>query len=157
MHWVVTVLMLLMSGCVASGNPSVRDEAVTGQIQIGVTTKEEVRKLLGRPNSVGKGSGNLAAVAGLPATSQAPLTLNSNYEVWGYSHVSIETNAATFIPVIGLFAGSATSSVSSVTICFDDKGVVQFVQSSQSEAQSGMGSGVQKPTRSPQESHQESH
>lgn len=157
MHWVLTILVLLMSGCVASGNPSVRDEAVTGQIQIGVTTKEEVRKLLGRPNSVGKGSGNLAATTGLPAAPHAPLTLNSNYEVWGYSHVSIETNAATFIPVIGLFAGGATSSVSSVTIYFDDKGVVQFVQSSQSEAQSGMGSGVQKPTRNPQESHQESH
>ncbi len=156
MPWILTVLILLMSGCVSSGNPSVRDEAVIGQIQIGVTTKEEVRKLLGKPNSVGKGAGSLGAVTGLPATPHPPLVLNSNYEVWGYTHISVETNAATFIPVIGLFAGGATSSVSSVTIYFDDKGVVQFVQSRQSEAESGMGSGVQKPTRNPQDSHQES-
>ena len=153
MHWMLTVIMLLMSGCVSSGNPSVRDEAATGQIKAGVTTKEDVRKLLGKPNSVGKGSGNLAVASGLPATPHAALALNSNYEVWSYSHISVEADAATFIPIVGLFAGGATSSVSSLTIYFDDKGVVQFVQSSQSEGRSGMGSGGQKPTWNPQDSY----
>ena len=153
MRWMLAVIMLLMSGCVSSGNPSVRDEAATGQIKAGVTTKEDVRKLLGKPNSVGKGSGNLTAATGLPATPHASLALNSNYEVWSYSHISVETDAATFIPIVGLFAGGATSSVSSLTIYFDDKGVVQFVQSSQSEGRSGMGSGGQKPTWNPQESY----
>ena len=151
MHWILAVVMLLVSGCMSSGNPSVRDEAVTGQIQIGVTTKEEVRKLIGRPNSVSKGSGNLTAASGLPATPYAPLALKSNYEVWSYTHISIKTNAATFIPIVGLFAGGATSSVSSLTVYFDDKGVVQFVQSRQSEGLSGMGADGQKATQNPQE------
>ncbi len=153
MHWMLPVIMLLLSGCVSSGNPSVRDESATGQIKAGVTTKEDVKKLLGKPNSVGKGSGNLAAATGLPVTPHAPLALNSNYEVWSYSHISVETDAATFIPIVGLFAGGATSSVSSLTIYFDDKGVVQFVQSSQSEGRSGIGSGGQKSTWNPQESY----
>lgn len=153
MHWILAVLMLLVSGCVSSGNPSVRDEAATGQIKAGVTTKEDVQKLLGKPNSVGKGFGNLAAATGLPAAPHAPLALYSNYEVWTYSHVSVETDAATFIPIVGLFAGGATSSVSSLIVYFDDKGVVQYVQSSQSEGRSGMGSSGQKPTRNPQESY----
>ncbi len=154
MYWMLVGIMLLISGCVSSGNPSVRDEAATGQIKVGVTTKEDVLQLLGKPNSVGKWSGSLTAVTGLPATSPAlPLALNSNYEVWSYSHISIETDAVTFIPIVGLFAGGATSSVSSLTIYFDDKGVVQFVQSNQSEGRSGMGSGSQKPTWNPQESY----
>ena len=144
MRWILAFIALIFAGCISSGNPSIRDEAAISQIKTGVTTKEDVRKLLGKPNSVGKGSGSFPGGTMPTGNPAAPLTLNSSYEVWSYSHISVETDAATFIPIIGLFAGGATSSVSSVTICFDDKGVAQYVQTSESQGRSGMGSGQGK-------------
>ena len=140
-----------LAGCVSSGNPAIRDEAVVEQIKTGITTKEEVRKLLGKPNSIGRGSGNLPPGTGIPHTAQ------TNYEVWTYKHISVETHPATFIPIVGLFAGGATSDVNTVTIYFDDKGIAQYLQTSQSQGTSRMGGNRQGPPRSQQESQQELH
>lgn len=152
MRWTLAFIALVFAGCISSGNPSIRDEAAIGQIKAGVTTKEDVRKLLGKPNSVGKGSGSFPVGTIPTGNPVAPLTLNSSYEIWSYSHISVETDAATFIPIVGLFAGGATSSVSSVTIYFDDKGVAQYVQTSESQGRSGMGSSQGK-TWDPKESY----
>ena len=132
---------------------SARDEAAISQIKIGTTTKEDVRRLLGKPNSIGKGSGNLSVGTTFPVNPDAPRTSHSNYEIWGYSHITVETDPATFIPIVGFFAEGATSNVTSVTIYFDEKGIVQYVQTTESQGHSGMGDGSQGPTWNPQESY----
>jgi hypothetical protein len=118
--------------------PHARDETLTSQIQINVSTKEDVRRMLGQPNSTSRQSGSLIIIPGLPAS---PGTV---VESWNYTHIDVEVNGATFIPIVGLFAGGATSSVSSFTVIFDDKGVVRHISSTQSTGQSGMDSGQKK-------------
>jgi hypothetical protein len=53
-------------------------------------------------------------IPGLPAS---PSTV---VESWNYTHIDVEVDGATFIPIVGLFAGGATSSLSSFTVVFDD-------------------------------------
>lgn len=137
--WIVALMVPLFFGCVSSGNPAATDQVAISQIKIGTTTKEDVRRLLGNPSSIGKGSGNLSVRAPFSSDPRATPAPHFNYEVWGYSHISVETDAATFIPIVGLFAGGATSSVTSVTIHFDEKGIVQYVQTTESQGHSGMG------------------
>ena len=67
-----------------------------------------------------------------------------NYEIWNYTHINVETNPAAFIPLIGLFFMGTTASVSSLTVTFDDQGIVQSILTSNSESTSGMGAGNQK-------------
>ena len=125
-------------GCVSSGNPNVRDETLTSQIQVDTSTKEDVRRILGQPNSTSRQSGNLVMIPGLPASPGMVI------ESWNYTHIDVEVDGATFIPIVGLFAGGATSNVSSFTVTFDDEGVVRHISSTQSTGQSGMGSGQKK-------------
>ncbi|GKS58276.1 lipoprotein [Nitrospira sp.] len=133
------VFLLATSGCVSSGNPSVLDENAVAQIKEGVTTKQDVKQLLGNPTSIGRGSGSMPLGA-LPV-SLPP----GKYEVWVYNHMSVETHPATFIPVVGLFAGGATASTTSLTVYFDGQGVVQYVQTTQSQSTSEMGSSSLQP------------
>ena len=147
MRWTLAFIVLVIAGCVSGGNPSIRDEATISQIKIGTTTKEDVRKLLGKPNSIGRGSGNLLLGTALPITPQM------NYEIWNYTHINVETNPAAFIPIIGLFFMGATASHASVTIHFDENGIVKYLNTAESQSTSGMGSGNQKPTWNPQESY----
>jgi hypothetical protein len=132
--YVLAILFfLVLSGCLSSGNPSIIDQTVVGQIKEGITTKDEVMKLLGKPNSVGRGSGTFPGMAAFPMSVP-------KYEVWTYQHLSVETDAATFIPIVGLVTGDATSHVNSLTLFFDDKGLVTYIQSNESESESGTGS-----------------
>ncbi len=146
-HYMVLLLMFLLSGCASSGNPAVLDQAAVGQIKEGVSTKEDVSRLLGKPNTMGRGAGTL------PGVTSLPLTLQGNYEVWIYQHVSVETDAATFIPIVGLVAGGATAQTTSLTLYFNEKGVVQYLQTSSSESHSGMGSPSSGKTWTPPDSY----
>ena len=135
----VASVVVTLSGCVSSGNPNVTDETRTSQIQVNVSTKEDVRRILGEPNSTSKHSGSLAIIHGLPASSASAVI-----ESWNYTHIAVEIDGATFIPIVGLFSGGATSNLSSFTVVFDDKGVVRHLSSTQSTQQSDMGIGHKK-------------
>jgi len=63
----------------------------------------------------------------------------TNVESWNYTHIDVDVDGATFIPIVGLFAGGATSNINTFTVVFDDKGVVRHITSSQSQSRSGMG------------------
>lgn len=128
----VAGLLTLLTGCISGGNPSIRDEAATAQIKIGTTTKEEVRTLLGKPTSIGRGSGNLSLGVSLPVSPQA------SYEVWNYTHINVETNPAAFIPIIGLFFLGSTVSTASMTIHFDEQGIVKHLDTAESQSESGI-------------------
>ena len=98
-----------LAGCATSGDARVSDSSVVEKIKVG-QTKDEVRATLGEPNS----------------TTQ----LADGQEIWTYVYYKYNTNAATFIPVVGLFAGGGKSSSNSVTITFTKEGAVKGVNKS---------------------------
>ena len=53
--------LLLASGCVSSGNPSVVDQDRISQIKLNTSTKEDVRRILGQPNGISHHSGSYSA------------------------------------------------------------------------------------------------
>ncbi len=125
-------LTLFISGCVSSGNPSVMDQARLEKIVLDVSTKDDVKRLLGQPNGRSQQSGSAATVPGY-----APVPGLTNSEAWTYSHLSVDVDGATFIPIVGLFAGGATSYLNTFTVVFDQAGIVRHISSSQTEGRSG--------------------
>ncbi|HJT20005.1 MAG TPA: hypothetical protein VJ746_06020 [Nitrospira sp.] len=130
-----------LSACASSGNPAVADPARVSQIQLNVSTKEDVQRLLGQPNSMSKHSGGYYAIPGLKTS--AALT---PIETWNYTHLNVQVDPATFIPVVGLFAGGANSNLNSLTVVFDEQGIVRHISSTQTQGRSGMGAGSSNPT-----------
>ena len=59
-------VVLLASGCVNSGNPSVVDQDRIAQIKLDTSTKEDVKRVLEQPNSISRQSGSYSALPGLP-------------------------------------------------------------------------------------------
>ena len=127
----LAVLCCLLAACYSSGNPSVMNQELVSQIKIGISTKEDVQRLLGPPNGTSRGASSFQ----FPTLGK----VNSAYEFWNYTRISVETNATTFIPIVGLFAGGATSQVASFTVGFDEKGIVQHISTHQNQATIGPG------------------
>lgn len=114
-------LFLTAFGCATSGNPAVGSEALVNQIKLGETTKEEMRRLFGQPTVMSRHSGTpFPEVTGWSASSLS-------FEAWNYTYASTEVHPVTFIPFVGLFAGSATSTMSQITLTFDDQGIVRHI------------------------------
>ena len=87
----------MLAGCVSSGTEV--QPAQRQLLQKGVTTEAQVEKALGAPQAV----------------STAP----NGQRVVVYSGVHWAAGAASYIPVVGLFAGSATAHATSVRFRFD--------------------------------------
>lgn len=119
--------------CASSGNPAVENQDLVAQIKLGQSTKEDVRRLFGQPTVMSRHSGTpFPAMTGWPVSS-------SNYEIWNYTYANTEVHPATFIPIVGLFAGSATSKMSQITLAFDEQGIVRHIQTGQTQATGGPG------------------
>ena len=130
---VLVFLSIWVYGCVTSGNPAVKNQDLVTQIKLGQTTKEDVRRLFGQPTVMSRHSGTpFPAVTGWSTSS-------SNYEIWNYTYANTGVHPATFIPIVGLFAGSATSKMSQLTLTFDEQGIVRHIQTGQTQATSGPG------------------
>ncbi len=125
-------VLLLASGCMSSGNPSVVDQDRISQIALNTSTKEDVRRIMGKPNSISRHSGSYSPLPGL-----SPSPALTNVEVWNYTHVNVDINAANFI--IGLFAGGTTSDINTFTVVYDEQGIVRHLSSTRSEGRSGLG------------------
>ena len=134
-------VVLLASGCVSSGNPSVVDQDRIAQIKLDTSTKEDVKRVLEQPNSISRQSGSYSALPGLP-----PSTSTTNVEVWSYTHINVDVDTATFIPIVGLFAGGATSNISTFTVVIDEQGIARHISSTQTQGRSGAGR-EPKPTK----------
>ena len=126
----LVVLLLSTPSCATSGNPSVTREEMTSQIKMGMSTKEDVRKLFGAPNVVSR-----TLMSPVVGVSTSPTSM----EIWTYAYTDISTSPVTFIAVVGLFAGSSTINTASLAVSFDDKGIVQNVTTGQSQATGGPG------------------
>jgi len=100
---ILVVLALGLLGCATSGKPIQQDKVV--QIKEGVTTKEEVIALMGKP---------------------AIHTLNGDgKEIMMYTHIKANTRASSFIPVVGLFVSGADMKQQSLQILIGKEGKVE--------------------------------
>ena len=124
----VIVLLAAVAGCVSTGT-QVKDSALT-QFQKGVTTEAEVVKALGPPQSTSSMNGE-------------------RYVVYAGAHA--QAKAASFIPVVGLFAGGASSQSSIVAFRFGADGRLVDWSSTQSNvgSTSGVAAGYQPPSPTP--------
>jgi len=123
------LLSVALIGCVSSGT-QVKDTALS-QFRKGQTTEADVVKALGPP--------------------QSTMTSSGGGRVISYVGMHAQTKAATFVPIVGLFAGGASSHVSVVTFTFDRDGKLTDYMSQQSEAgaRSGFGAGSQPAAPDP--------
>ncbi|WP_432262804.1 hypothetical protein [Cupriavidus sp. TMH.W2] len=102
---VVAALMVGGCGTTNTGVLATADEAtIAKHIINGKTTQREVRAYLGGPDDV--------------------KFTDSGQEVWQYVQQDTTVNGATFIPVVGIFAGGSKTDQKLLTILFDKKGVV---------------------------------
>lgn len=115
--WAVLLLLVFALGCASSGNPRIADFNPANQVEYGKTTQAEIRAILGEPNARKYGS--------------------DGKETWVYSYAQAQAKPATFIPIVGLFAGGVDGSAKKLIFAFDEKGVLQKEGSGEGQIQSG--------------------
>lgn len=102
---VLLIMVLLGLGCASQGNKQIAQDEIVNQIEPGVSTKEDVKRLVGEPTMVDFS--------------------DSGQEKWVYQYVRAKTRATSFIPVAGMLVGGADTKTHSLTIIFNDDGTVQ--------------------------------
>jgi hypothetical protein len=112
----VATSLLVLSGCMSMGT-QVSDTQMS-TLQKGVTTEAEVTTRLGKPNGIVKSSAG-----------------NTSY-IYTFSKSS--PDAASFIPVVGIFAGKTTSTTTTVTLNFNQAGILQDYTTSNTDMQAGL-------------------
>jgi len=110
------VLILCLAGCATGGTQVSRAQAQ--QFQVGVTTQVEVEAALGAPQ----------VVQDMP---DGTLVI--------YSGMQARVKAATFIPIVGLFAGGSHVQTSHVSFTFDKAGKLQHISTGQYSADAHVG------------------
>lgn len=113
-----TAVAVAVAGCAASGVKV--SEAQINALQKGVTTADEVVHRFGSPTSRLR-------------TSDGATTL-----VYSYAESSVR--AATFVPVVNLFAGGADVRAQSVVLRFGPDG--KLIDYTSSSTQTGTGTGI---------------
>jgi hypothetical protein len=88
------IAVLALAGCASSGNASIKNKELLDQVHIGKSTKDDVRRLLGEPNSISR----MASQVPNPSDPSQMLML---VEWWSYMHASSQTDAKSFIPFVG--------------------------------------------------------
>jgi outer membrane protein assembly factor BamE (lipoprotein component of BamABCDE complex) len=109
---IVIIYLLLFgffSGCASTGNKQIADVGTVAKIEEGKSTKADVRALVGEPTKVN--------------------FRDDNTEVWEYVYKRGQVRPATFIPVVGWFAGGVDATGSTLTILFNKDNIVQKVGS----------------------------
>ena len=92
--------VLVCTAC-ASGGTAV-SESTASKFKEGVTTEADVLRVLGKP--------------------QNTMVTANHHRILVYVGVSAHANAASYIPVVGLFAGGGTGTSSTATFDFDPTG-----------------------------------
>ena len=105
------IMALILSGCAASAGKQIKQEQLNDLVK-GKTTYQEVISKLGKPNTV--------------------TTFPNGHKQVLYSFNQTTTNAASFIPFVGLFVGGGETTSSSVTLTFDNGGVLEDYSTSES-------------------------
>ena len=111
-NFVVAVAVAVsLAVCVSSGTEVTATQA--SQFKVGTTTEQQVIAALGAPEQT--------------------TTNTDGTKVDTYLHTSAHATAATYVPIVGLFAGGAKGTTRSVTFTFNAKGVLKSESSSSSQ------------------------
>jgi outer membrane protein assembly factor BamE (lipoprotein component of BamABCDE complex) len=112
------LIVIVLGGCGTDSGTKI-DSSQLAQFTVGQTTYNQV-----------------AASLGTPSTLQ---TRSDGSRTAAYSHLSASPRAATFIPIVGAFAGGADVHSETVVFQFDRRGVLTDYTTSQTQACSGTG------------------
>src|SRR3972149_1184885 len=100
-------LLIGVSGCVsAMGSKRSADPALVAQIKEHRTTKDEIRSIRGDPNAV---------------------SFVQDDEGWTYTYCKTTPRPTNWIPYVNIVAGGYDAKSATVTVIFDEKGVVKRV------------------------------
>jgi outer membrane protein assembly factor BamE (lipoprotein component of BamABCDE complex) len=105
MRFLSIISILLIVGCATVGRKI--DQAAVDKIQKGVSTREDVRGLVGSPDHVSREAGG--------------------DETWSYIYIRSAVKGESFIPIVGAFAGGVNTQQQSVAVVFGQDGKVSKV------------------------------
>lgn len=114
MSTVFIITTLFITGCSTSGNQKIKNEtaqSLQSKIIKNKTTKSEIVSKLGEPDT--------------------KTTLDDGNEQWRYFMSNNQFNAATFIPVVGLFTGGSQTQSKTLDIEFNGQTVSKWTFSSE--------------------------
>lgn len=109
--------LLLIGGCATTGTQV--DQSQVKAFTPGITTRAEVEARLGPPTMT--------------------QTMPDGGMILTYSYAHAQVRAASFIPVVGLFAGGSDVKADSVSIWIDPQGHYQTSQHATSQYGAGLG------------------
>jgi outer membrane protein assembly factor BamE (lipoprotein component of BamABCDE complex) len=114
---VILAVCLALAGCASAGVKV--DSNAVAKIQKGVTTKAEVLALLGAPmTDTLAGDGR-------------------EFMLWSYAHTQMK--GATFIPVVGMFAGGSNTKMTTCQVILNKDKVVEDMLLSDGNIEAKMG------------------
>lgn len=109
---VAVMVAFLLAGCASSGNKKLQKEtevSMQSKIKEGVTTKAQLKTMLGSPDSVSFTDGGK--------------------EIWKYVHAKVKVSGKTFIPFYGLFHNGTNGTKKELTILFNGDVVEKYTMS----------------------------
>ena len=115
---ILILSVLALSACASSG--VMVDQSKVSAFKEGVTTEADVYAALGKPTSV---------------------TTTTDSKIVSYVGSQVQVKGASFIPVVGLFAGGADSKVSVLSLIFKG-GVLTKISNTQTTGNYQNGSGI---------------
>lgn len=121
-------LLLVTGWCAActthqQGDAALANEQAIKAIELNISTKDDVRRLLGPAKTV---------------TSKA-----DGVEAWTYKLVTSGVSPETYIPVAGLFMGEGQAQATVVTVTFDKTGIVRDISNKRTLSKASLFGGVQ--------------
>lgn len=111
------IVVIAIAGCATVGREI--SDAQIGTLKKGETTSTQAIAALGQPTSVTR--------------------LSDGRQIMTYSFAHAQARPASFIPVVGLFAGGSDVRSSAVMLTFDKTGILQDYSSHQSVTGAGTG------------------
>jgi outer membrane protein assembly factor BamE (lipoprotein component of BamABCDE complex) len=107
-----------LMGCVAAqGNKEISNPAKISQLHLGVSTKDDARKLFGPPTRTElRDSGSV---------------------VWDYEYARIQQRATNYLPLVGDIAGGVDKQTSTLSLLFDQGGVLRNMDGGSSTGGAG--------------------
>lgn len=110
--WIAVGLAGILAGCVSSGTKVTSQQA--NAFEAGKTSEAQVIAALGRPNSV--------------------TVLANGTKIDVYAHIAAHANAASYVPIVGLFAGGAKGDSDTAVFTFGQDGILKSASTSTSHS-----------------------
>lgn len=107
LSFLILIIFILMACTSVHGNKQITNNDITSQIKPGVSTKVDVKTLVGDPMEVE--------------------FTDTGIETWKYVYSKGRIRSATYVPIIGIFAGGIDSTHNTLTIRFDSDGIVEKI------------------------------